>query len=277
VTVAIPERPARPIAGRPDPERTGRFANTIETRSFIDSSRPTREIIMLRRSNPTDRVVVVAVVFLALASCRLAAQEVHKADEHGPAPQGHAAASAPAAEHGTAEEAPNPLKFEPTLALWTLVVFVGLFLLLRKFAWTPLLDALHKRESHLEKVLQDTERARNESETLMAEYRKQLARASDEVRALIEKARLDAQATAEQIVKQAQEESEASRVRAQRDIASARDQALGEIWQKTAEMAVSVAGRVLSKQLTDDDHGRLLNAAIQELPAGVNGQEGHAA
>ncbi|MGP0068531.1 MAG: F0F1 ATP synthase subunit B [Isosphaeraceae bacterium] len=237
---------------------------------------------MLRRSNPTYKVAVVAVVFLALASDRLAAQEIHKTDEHGPAPQGHAAAPAPstahgAAEHGSSAEAPDPLKLEPTLSIWTLVVFVGLFLLLRKFAWNPLLEALHKRESHLEKVLQDTERARNESETLMADYRKQLARAADEVRALIEKARVDAQATADQIVKQAQEESDAARQRAQRDIASARDQALGEIWQKTAEMAVSVAGRVLSKQLSDDDHGRLLSAAIQELPAGTSGQEGHAA
>ena len=45
------------------------------------------------------------------------------------------------------------------------MVFAGLFLLLRKFAWIPLIDALHKRETHLERVLEDTERARNESET----------------------------------------------------------------------------------------------------------------
>ena len=232
---------------------------------------------MLRRSDPTYRVVVVAVVFLAVASYRLAAQESHKADEHQPAPAGHAVAAAPAGEHGPTEEAPNPLKPEPSLAIWTVVVFAGLFLLLRKFAWKPLLEALHKRESHLEKVLQDTERARNESESLMAEHRKQMARAADEVRALIEKARQDAQAAADRIVKQAQEEADSARLRAQREIAAARDQALGEIWQKTAEMAVSIAGRVLSKQLTDDDHGRLLNAAIRELPAGPDGQEGHAA
>ena len=135
-----------------------------------------------------------------------------------PAPAGHAATPAPGSAHGDAghgdsEELPNPLKFEPTLSIWTLVVFLGLFLLLRRFAWGPLLDALHKRESHLEKVLQDTEQARNESETLMAEYRKQLARAGDEVRALIEKARADAQAMADQILKQAQEESDAARQR----------------------------------------------------------------
>ncbi len=234
---------------------------------------------MMRRSNPTHTVVVVAAVFLALATSRLAAQTPHPADEHQApaAADGHAVSAAPAGEHGSPEEASNPLKFEPTLAIWTLVVFAGLFLLLRKFAWIPLIDALHKRETHLERVLEDTERARNESETLMAEHRRQMAKAAEEVRALLDKARQDAQATAEQIVKQAQEESESSRQRAQRDIVAARDQALGEIWKKSAEMAVSVAGRVLSKQLNDDDHRRLLDAAILELPSDSQGQGGHAA
>ncbi len=233
---------------------------------------------MMRRSNPTHTVVVAAAVFLALATSRLAAQTPHPAEgQQAPAADGHAVSAAPTGGHGSPEEAANPLKFEPTLAIWTLVVFAGLFLLLRKFAWIPLIDALHKRETHLERVLEDTERARNESETLMAEHRRQMAKAADEVRALIDKARQDAQATAEQIVKQAQEESESSRQRAQRDIVAARDQALGEIWKKSAEMAVAVAGRVLSKQLNDDDHRRLLDAAILELPSDSQGRGGNAA
>jgi F-type H+-transporting ATPase subunit b len=77
-------------------------------------------------------------------------------------------------------------------------------------------------------------------------------------------------------LKQAQEEAEATRQRAQRDIASARDQALAEIWQKAADTAVSVAGRVLATELKPEDHRRLLDAAIRELPAagGSNGQGG---
>ncbi len=163
------------------------------------------------------------------------AQEVPKADEHAPAPAAHA----PAGEHGPAEEAPDPLEPKPELAIWTLVVFIGLFLLLGKFAWKPLLNALHQRERHLEHVLEETERARNESEGLLAEHRRQMARAADEVRAILDKARQDAQAAAEQIVKQAQTEAEAARQRAQRDIATARDQALAEIWEKAADTAVA--------------------------------------
>ena len=125
-------------------------------------------------------------------------------------------------------------------------------------------------------MLLETERARNESEANLAEHRKLMARAGDEVRGILDKARQEAQATADQLVKQAQGEAELAKQRAQRDIAQARDQALAEIWEKTADMAVSVAGKVLSKELNDTEHRRLLDAAIKELPAATtaNGHGG---
>jgi len=199
-------------------------------------------------------------------------------------PAGHDGAGAPATKHGAGEahSSPNevnPLKVEPTLAFWTLVVFLGLFFVLGKYAWKPLMEALHRREEHLEHVLVETERARNDSEALLAEHRRLMAKAAEDVRNILDKGRQEAQAAADQIVKLAQGEAESARDRAQRDIASARDQALAEIWTKTAEMAVSVAGRVLEKQLSGDDHRRLLDHAIQALPemAKHNGHRGPSA
>jgi F-type H+-transporting ATPase subunit b len=94
-----------------------------------------------------------------------------------------------------------------------------------------------------------------------------MATAADQVRALIEEARRDAQATADEIIRKAQAEAEASRDRAQREIGLARDEALVEIWSKTADLAVLVAGRVLSRELNQDDHRRLVASAMGELPA----------
>jgi F-type H+-transporting ATPase subunit b len=199
---------------------------------------------------------------------RLAAQEVHAPAEAAP----HSASSAPGTAHPS--EDASPIKAEPGLAIWTLVVFVGLLLILARYAWKPLIHALHEREKHLEHVLLETERARNESEGLLSEHRKQMARAAAEVRAILDKAREDAQATGDQIVKRAQTEAEAARQRAQRDIASARDQALVEIWKTTADMAVSVAGRVLSREINEQEHRRLLDVAIRELPERAD-SDGH--
>jgi F-type H+-transporting ATPase subunit b len=188
--------------------------------------------------------------------------EAHQKAEAEPAHPGDAAPHA-----AEAAQKSNPMELQPSLALWTLVVFILLFFVLSRFAWKPLAQALHQREEHLEHCLLQTEKARNESEQLLAEHRRLMAQADDRVRALIDKAQKDAHSTAEEIVKQAQSEAEASRDRAQREIATARDQALAEIWSQTANVAVSVAGKVLSKHLGEDEHRRLLDMAINELPA----------
>ena len=170
-----------------------------------------------------------------------------------------------ASGHGASAD-PNILEPQPSLAIWTVVVFVGLLLVLGRFAWKPLLEALHQREVHLEHVLHDTERARNEAEGLLAEHRRLIADAQEKVRAMLDEARREAQAAAEEILKKGQAEAEAMRHRAERDIATAGDQALVELWSKSAELAVSVASRVLSKDLSPDDHRRLIETAVAELP-----------
>lgn len=184
-------------------------------------------------------------------------------DSHGAADSGHAAGGH---DGGT----PNILEAQFPLALFTVVVFLGLLGVLGKFAWKPLISALHNREEHLEHVLLETERARNEGEQLLAEHRRRLAAAEDQVRALIDEARKNALSIADEIQKKAQAEAEATKVRAERDIGTAKDQALTEIWSKTADLAVLVAGKVLNKSMSADDHKRLVDSAISELPAGGN-------
>jgi F-type H+-transporting ATPase subunit b len=216
---------------------------------------------------------VTAALLISRAPVRAEEKKAHPAATAPHATAGHHPTAMEEAELiadeelGGGEGVPvNPLRPEPTLAVWTVIVFLGLFFILGKFVWPVLLKALHDREEHLGHVLHQTEQARNESESLLAEHRRLMAEASNEVKSLLEKARQDAQTNAEKIVKDAQAEAESSRDRARRDIVVARDQALSEIWNTTANLAVSVAGKVLSKQLGEDDHRRLVEGAISELP-----------
>jgi F-type H+-transporting ATPase subunit b len=183
-------------------------------------------------------------------------------------------ANAPAeATHGGAAKSAGPdiLEPQPSLAVWTVVVFVLLLLVLRALAWKPLMAALNAREENMERTLRDAEHARDESQRLLAEHRRQMAETSDQIRALIEKAHKDAEATANDILRKAQEEGEAARHRAEREIGNAKDQALIEIWNKSAELAVAVAGKVLSRELNESDHRRLVEVATTELPERPNG------
>lgn len=244
---------------------------------------------------PRQPILIIGVVALTLSfvtAPSVAAQaiaeppahvETAKAKDEPKSKSEHAVETAHAIAAGTEHAAhaastdPDILEPQPSLAIWTVIVFLGLLALLGKYAWGPLLDALHHREEHLLTVLHDTERARNESEAMLAEHKKRLEAAEDQIRAMIDEGRRNAQAIADQIAKKAQAEAEATKERAQRDIGTARDQALSELWSKTADLAVSVAGKVLDKSITGDDHRRLIETAIQSLPASNGATNGHGA
>ena len=222
--------------------------------------------------------LMIAGYALLVASARGRAAEPaqasgHEAQVKAEAEPGHAAAESHAAE---GEEKPNPMKPEPTLAIWTVLVFLGLLFLLTKFAWGPLSHALHQREEHLEHCLLQTEKARNESEQLLAEHRRLMAQADDRVEGdLRQGAARRPRPAGKRSSSKLRRRRRRPRDRAQREIATARDQALAEIWSQTANVAVSVAGRVLTKQLDANEHRRLLDLAIQELPAAPASGNGH--
>ena len=173
---------------------------------------------------------------------------------------------APEAGHSSSSQ-PNILEPQAPLAIWTVVVFGVLLAILAKFAWGPMMKSLHDREEHIEHTLLETEKARNEAERLMAENQKFLAKAAEQVRALLDEARRGAEETANAIIQKAQAEAEASRERAEREIGNAKDQALSEIFTRTTDLAVAVAGKVLARDLSEADHRRLVESATAELPA----------
>ena len=125
---------------------------------------------------------------------------------------------------------------------------------------------MHDREHHMESCLHDTEKARNEAEGLLRQYKSEMASASEKIKALLDEARRDAQHTGDEIVRKAQTESELLQQRAHRDIAQARDEALIEIWSKAADMSVQVAGKVLQKNLSVEEQNRLVELSAAELP-----------
>ena len=231
---------------------------------------------MTRQPALASGLLALALAFVPTSS--VSADEPKAADAHAPAhatsPEAAPAAGhAPEAGHSSSAQ-PNILEPQAPLAIWTVVVFGILLLILGRYAWGPLMKALHDREEHLEHTLLETEKARNEAERLLAEHQRNLARATDQVRALLDEARKGAEETANSIIQKAQAEAEASRERAEREIGTARDQALSEIFTKTTDLAVAVAGKVLARDLSDSDHRRLVEVATAELPAMAGGGAG---
>jgi F-type H+-transporting ATPase subunit b len=151
------------------------------------------------------------------------------------------------------------------LAIYTVIVFLLLLLILGKFAWGPMMSGLEKREAGLRKVHEDAEGARNEAQKAVAEIQARLARANEEVRAMLDEARKDAQAVKDQMKADAAVEVQAERDRIRREIETAKDAALQDIYQQAVQLAALVSTKAVQRELTPADHGRLLDEALADL------------
>lgn len=200
---------------------------------------------------------------LALTPSRASAfaDEPHKDAKSEPS----ASHSGEGAGAGHAAETPQVLKFEPTLAIWSLVVFALMAAILAKYAWNPIVKALDERERGLQQAYKDAEAARAEAKRLHEDYQSKLSLAASEAKALVEEARRDAEYAKTDILKNANSEAAAIKQRAEAAISLAKDEALKDLWERSAQLAVTVAGRVLTRELSDDDQRRLVQQAIGEM------------
>ncbi len=210
-----------------------------------------------------------AVIALSVSLCSwIGLANKPAAAQAPPAEQGeadHTGGASDAAQVGADHASPNPLGFDPDLAIWTAVIFVVLFLVLRKFAWKPISDALEGRERAIEANIAKAEGAAAEARAMLADYEKKLAGASDEVRAMLEEARRDAEHTKQEIVAEARVAAREEHDRVMRDINTAKDQALKELAERSTNIAIDLAGKIVQAQLNKADHAALVQDAMSRM------------
>lgn len=191
--------------------------------------------------------------------------------EHAAAQEHSTAASYPdgAHDHGGGEaESPNPLRIDPDLAIWTLVVFVVLLLVLRLVAWGPITEALQKRENSIAGEIAAAGAKHEEAKRLLAAHELKLASAADQIRELLEEARRDAEHTKQEIVAEAKSAANAERQRAVREVEIARDTALKQLAETSANMAVSLASSAVRQNLTAEQQSRIVRESLSLIGNG---------
>jgi len=217
----------------------------------------------------TYRVVVFAL--LLIWSCTwLFAAPVLALDDHS-------AKSSSAEAKNKHEEEGGPQIFTPVridLAIWTLVVFLLLLFVLTKYAWNPMLGALQKREENIHSAIDEAKRAREEARQLRQDLASERAKIADERRIAMDEARRDGQQLRETMLAQGKAEIQSERDRLHREISRATDQALKKIWEQTAQLATLISAKAIRRQLTHDDHHRLVDEALADLRKAERAQLG---
>jgi F-type H+-transporting ATPase subunit b len=157
----------------------------------------------------------------------------------------------------------------PGLMIWTLVIFAIVFLVLRRFAFGPIQRGIDKRRDRIREALDEADRARVGAEKLMAEQREALAKARTDAEAMLAEARSVADAQHRRLREELDEERKRRLEETRKDIEAETQRALGQIRAEVADLALEATEKVTGKVLTAEDHGRLIEEAIQELDFSV--------
>jgi len=139
------------------------------------------------------------------------------------------------------------------LFFWTLLAFLTVFFILRKFAWKPILNMLGEREKGIADSIATAERVRAEMSQLKSENEKLLAQAREERTQMLKEAKEAKDRIISEAKDQAKSEANKIIVDAQHQIQQQKMAALTEVKNEIGSLALGVAEKILRKQLSAAD------------------------
>jgi len=162
--------------------------------------------------------------------------------------------------------ASNPLvQLDPGLFIWTILTFLILFFVLSKFAWKPLLTLLESRENTIKSSLEDAEKAKQELERLNTESEAIISEARSEAQSIRVEAKSAAEKIKADIMAQAGEDAKKLRDETEKQIQVEKDKAIGEIRQEVVGLTITVAEKIIRKNLSKEDNQDLIEDSLKNL------------
>ncbi|MDA9262750.1 F0F1 ATP synthase subunit B [bacterium] len=157
-------------------------------------------------------------------------------------------------------------EFSLGLFFWQTLLFVALLLLLKKFAWKPILDAVNERETSIKDSLSAADKARDDMEAVQADNKRILKEARAERDALL----AEAKTASVQIVNQAKEDAKAAAdkitAQAQETIQNEKIAAINELKGQVASLSIDIAEKVIQTELKDKaTQEQLVSQLVKEI------------
>ena len=151
------------------------------------------------------------------------------------------------------------------LMIWTLVTFVIVLIVLRKFAFGPIQQLIDTRRQAIVSDLDAAQAAREEAQTSLAEYRQQLAEARKEANKIVEDARRVGDERRAAAVAELDAEKTRLMQQTREEIQSETRQALNAIKQQVADLTLAATEKVVRAQLNEAEQRRLIDEALADV------------
>jgi len=157
------------------------------------------------------------------------------------------------------------LTVNPGLIIWTIVIFVLVLLVLKKYAWKPLLNALHNREDSIKNALDNAEKLNQEAKVLMEQNQKNLEEASRNAMKIINDARELGKKERDEIINKANDETRKMVDRAKQDIQNEKESALEQMRDEIADLVIKTAEKVIDENLDEQKQKKILDEYLTKV------------
>ena len=139
------------------------------------------------------------------------------------------------------------------LFFWQSLIFIGLILLLKKFAWKPILDAVNEREEGIKNALLSAENARNEMKNLQSDNQRILQEARMERDAMLK----DASEMKQKMIADSKTEAQATGLKmieqAKTAIEAEKNAAMAELKAQVSNLSIEIAEKLLRDELSNKE------------------------
>jgi F-type H+-transporting ATPase subunit b len=139
------------------------------------------------------------------------------------------------------------------LVFWTAITFIFLLLILKKFAWKPILGAVSDREEGIRKALASAEKAKLEMQNLQADNERILKEARAEREGMLKEAREIKTKMIEDAKGEAQSQANKIIEQAQAAIESEKKAAIAQLKSQVANLSIEIAEKVVREELSSKD------------------------
>lgn len=156
-----------------------------------------------------------------------------------------------------------------TIVPWNFIATIlNLFLqmyLIKRFLFKPINEILEKRKAKAEAEIQDATKAKNEAQAMKEEYEKNMQDAKNKANEILTTAQKTAAIQSEEMLKEASQQASAMKEKAEADIAQEKRKAVNEIKDEIGGMAMDIAGKVIEREINEEDHAKLIDEFITNV------------
>jgi F-type H+-transporting ATPase subunit b len=160
---------------------------------------------------------------------------------------------------------PSPFSVNYGLFFWTIIVFVVLMLLLRRYAFPAILKATEERERTIARQLEEAEQRNVEAKAMVEENRRLLADSRSQAQVMMAEAKSAAEKERTAAIERTRREQDELLARARREIEAERDKARVELRREAVDLSLAAAAKLIGQRLDSAQDRSLSEAYLASL------------